>query len=162
MSKETTQIPGPTELYILAAGLLLGILLGPAVLGRLAPTAHATLFGGGPATQQLLDYEKETAAMIATLEATGVTPDAIGEQLELRALQGDMIKQGRDSLMDVRAFGYILLVLLALTLWLVAQAVSTKTRALWTIITYSLVAMALAVILARPNMLSQSLLWPWA
>ena len=83
-----TPNPGPVELYILAAGLLLGILLGPAVLGRVAPTAHASLFGGGPATQQLIDYDEETAAMVAALEATGVTAKFEEKYLELSGPRG--------------------------------------------------------------------------
>ncbi|MEM9914928.1 MAG: hypothetical protein AAF911_08205 [Planctomycetota bacterium] len=157
-----TPHPGPTELYILAAGLLLGILLGPAALGRVAPIAHASLFGGGPATQQLIDYDEETAAMVAALQATGVTPAAIDEQIELRSLQRDAIAQAAQAVMDLRAFGWITLIGLALAVCLAGQAALGSSRRVWTVSAYALVALGLAVILARPSMLSQTLLWPWA
>lgn len=162
MSQKSSHTPGSIELYILAAGLLLGILLGPAVLGRVAPAAHANLFGGGPATQQLLDYERETAAMIAALQATGVTPDAVGEQAELRSAPRDLFKEGANAVMNIRAFGYITMIGLALTLWLGLQAALGKSGRIWSAVSYALIALGLAVVLARPSMLSQSLLWPWA
>ncbi|MEM1107746.1 MAG: hypothetical protein AAGH99_03555 [Planctomycetota bacterium] len=154
--------PGPTELYILAAGLLLGILLGPAVLGRIAPQAHAALFGGGPATQQLLEYEDETAAMITALNATGVTPDAMDEQIESRSMMRDMIQEGRDTLMDVQAFRYITFILLAMTACLFVWASSGKTGPILSYLAYGILALGLAVIVARPSMFKQALLWPWS
>ncbi|MEM8736886.1 MAG: hypothetical protein AAGG38_00170 [Planctomycetota bacterium] len=162
MSNKTPSTPGPTELYILAAGLLLGVLLGPAVLGRVAPAAHASLFGGGSATQQLLEYEEETAAMVAALQATGVTPTAIDEQIELRSFQRDGIAQAAQAVMDLRAFGWIALVGLALSICFAGQAALGGTRRVWTVSAYALVALGLAVVLARPSMLGQTLLWPWA
>lgn len=162
MSSPHTHTPGPIELYILAAGLLLGVLLGPAVLGRVAPAAHASLFGGGPATQQRVEYEQETAAMVAALQATGVTPDAVDEQLELRSAPGELFQEGANAVMDVRAFGYITMIGLALTLWFSVQAALGKSGRMWSVVNYALIALGLAVVLARPSMLSQSLLWPWA
>jgi len=161
MPPKPQAIPGPIELYILAGGLLLGILLGPAVLGRVAPAAHANLFGGGPATQQLLDYEQETADMVDALQATGVTPDAVGEQLELRSAPREMFAEGANAVMDMRAFGYITIIGLGLTLWFAAQAALGKNGRVWSVVSYTLVALGLAVVFARPSMLNQSLLWPW-
>lgn len=160
MSQKPPHTPGPVELYILAAGLLLGVLLGPAVLGRVAPTAHAGLFGGGPATQQLIEYEEETAAMVAALQATGVTPDAMSEQIDLRSQPRELFQDGAEAVMNMRAFGYITMIGLVLTLWFSVQAALGKSGRLWSAVSYALIALGLAVALARPSMLSQSLLWP--
>lgn len=128
MSSKLQTTPGPIELYILAAGLLLGVLLGPAVLGRVAPAAHASLFGGGPATQQLMKYEEETAAMVAALEATGVTPDAIDEQIELRSLQREAIRQARDAVMDRNAMMKINAAFALLAIMMLAEAIGKRSN----------------------------------
>lgn len=162
MSKETVQTPGPIELYILAAGLLLGVLLGPAVLGRVAPTAHASLFGGGPATQQLIEYEEETAAMVAALQATGVTPDAVSEQLELRSMRGEAIRQARKAVMDRNAMITVNSAFILLGIIMLAEAIGRRSSKsvreqrwqLWLMRSrYLIAALGCAVMVAHPSIL---------
>lgn len=154
MPKPKSQNPGPTELYILAAGLLLGILLGPAVLGRVAPKAQASLFGGGPATQQIIEFEEETASMVAALQATGVTPDAVDEQLEMRDLQGQAIYQARAALMDRTALMRMLCVFVLLGGLMTLEAALSRGGPGWRVARYAVAGLGFALIIARPSLLA--------
>ncbi len=80
-------------LYLLVAGLLLGVLLGPAVLGRAAPSLYQQVFvGGGEVLQQIQDEQEKTRQQIEALEGSDVTEVAITEQLAGREQQLVLLK----------------------------------------------------------------------
>ncbi len=80
-------------LYLLVAGLLLGVLLGPAVLGRAAPSLYQQVFvGGGEILQQIEAEQEKTRQQIEALEGTDVTEVAITEQLAGREQQIVLLK----------------------------------------------------------------------
>jgi len=145
--------PGPIEIYILAAGLLLGVLLGPSALGRAAPNLYAQFFGGGQATRQLAEYDAETADMIASLRNTGVTPDAVTEHLESRAIQSSARRQAREAVMDRSAFLKIVSLAVALFAVLLVEAATGSTSPAWKISRYALVAVSTGLLIARPSLL---------
>ncbi|HEX7008981.1 MAG TPA: hypothetical protein VF184_03310, partial [Phycisphaeraceae bacterium] len=75
--------PFPThrDLYLLAAGLLMGVLLSGAVLGRLSPSLHDRLFvGSGGAAAALQTLQAQHQQDMQRLRDTGVTSAAILEQ----------------------------------------------------------------------------------
>lgn len=95
--------PFPTHahLYLVAAGIVAGLLLSPAVLGRALPETHADWFGG-TTTQELeaalLAHDAETAAGIERIKDTGVTKDYVEEYLaERRAKKAEILRQPTDS-----------------------------------------------------------------
>lgn len=73
------------HLYLLGVGLLLGILLGPAVLGRVAPETYAAWFtGAGEAAAEIRAFNEDTAEGLERLIATGVSDIAIDEYIAER------------------------------------------------------------------------------
>lgn len=80
--RPTTINPFPDlrDLYLLVAGVLLGVVLSPLVLGQLAPGAYDALFrGGGEAWATVAEADREIDAQLRELEATGVTDVALAE-----------------------------------------------------------------------------------
>lgn len=69
-----------TGVYLLVAAVVLGVLLGPGVLGNALPGAYRSLFGGGSQEYgQIRAYQQETSQLMERLTLTDVTPDAIAE-----------------------------------------------------------------------------------
>lgn len=143
--------PGPVNLYVLAAGLLLGVLLGPAVLGRVSPTGYAALFGGAALHAQLAEHEQGTAAMIAALRDTGVTPAAVDEQLDVRAGRADTIRQTQHAVMDRRAMHYATAVAFALVVLMLVEA-GVRTGHATVALRYAVAGLLGAVWIARPSL----------
>ena len=79
--------PNHWDLYILVAGVAIGLMLGPFVLGRISPGRYDRLFVGGVDEQAAHDaFVDETTELIKVtgikLRASGVTPDAIPGQIQ--------------------------------------------------------------------------------
>lgn len=80
------------HLYLLGVGLLLGILLGPAVLGRVAPETYAAWFtGAGEAASEVRVFNEDTADGLERLLATGVSGIAIEEYIAEREAERQML-----------------------------------------------------------------------
>lgn len=78
--------PGHRDLYLIVAGLIVGVLCSSAVLGRLAPSWYDGLFvgSGAQAMQQaqharerIKSVQQDQARTLATLKSTGVTGVAV-------------------------------------------------------------------------------------
>jgi hypothetical protein len=86
-------VPGHFELYCIIAGVFLGILLGPAVLGRFAPSFYdKVIINRIDAGQSLAEFEADTIRMRETLMLSQGSPAAVDELMQAR-------KQGREQLM---------------------------------------------------------------
>jgi hypothetical protein len=76
------------DLYLLVAGIVLGILLGPAVFGRLAPQTYESLMiGVGPAARQVAEEDAAIERELELLRATDVTGVALEEHRATRVEQ---------------------------------------------------------------------------
>jgi len=88
----------PAHAYLIVAGIVLGVLAGPGVLGRLAPDVHRQLFGGLDAQQvEQLDglleaHRSKTLEQIQRLEGTGVSQDRVTERLDEFAAEEELIR----------------------------------------------------------------------
>ena len=166
---------GVGVVYVLAGGVLLGVLLGPAALGRVSPAGYASLWGGGEARaawRQELDAARSAAAAWAAVP--GVSPTARSEDLQQRQLRIEARRTAMESVMDRRAVSLILAVGLALGGVMVGEALLAgddrpggpdqrgrgRGRG-WRVVRYGLVGLGAAVLVARPT-LAWGIAWGWA
>lgn len=84
-------LPDQRHLYMLVAGVVLGVLLGPAVLGRLAPEVYDPLFVGSGDTTALEEAE-------AKVEAFKKDDERRDEIIEEVIAQYDLIGSDEDSI----------------------------------------------------------------
>lgn len=168
--------PDVGGVYLLVAGIVLGVLLGPAVLGRLAPGVYRDVFvGGAKYVQQLEAQQAQTDEQLQTLEQTGVTDTAIQEQLALREQQAVVLKAElqqaqQQRLTDLTGWaGALMLAVIAVMLLeaflgpdlrpgrSLTQGTVRVTPVLGRLITarYALAALWIALVLARPALIKQ-------
>ena len=169
-------VPLPTlrDVYVLCAGLILGIVIGPAVLGKLAPATYAQFSGAGPAYTQLQQHHVETGTLLAALQSTGVSDTALIEKRNQRAEEAATMQQVVGSLMDrtallrLTAVGVGLFVIMLLEALLsplptnptdADQTVAIPPRLARLItVRYGLLAIGVALVFARPSLLKEL---PW-
>jgi hypothetical protein len=153
--------PSSRDLYILAVGVLLGLLLGPAVLGRLhAPTYQRLFVGHDRALQAQLD--DATATYLDNrerLKAIDVTP------VEIDALDDRHVQQVEPIVADIAAarlrhadglmqlLGAMVIAVLAVMV-LEAVVPSAKQAGLTTA-RYAILAMWAAIALAQPGLFAR-------
>lgn len=159
------------DLYLLVAGLVLGVLLGPAVLGQAAPGVYERMFVGmGEATADLREAEAAHASALRDLQETGVSDAALAERA-VGFEQQRMLLQARAEQEQVTHLGRLTGRMLALVFAVVGvmviealvspqpngggrQVVPTAVSRLVTI-RYALAALWLMVVVAQPAMLGQ-------
>lgn len=154
------------DVYVIAAGILLGVMLGPAVLGRAAPGVYDRWFmGDGELARMVADYNREQARVTETterLKATGVTDAAVGElearmRAEIRPAQAAMAQalEARAAL-QARLDGRAMALLLAALVVMVGEAIVTAAspwRGRLATARYALLAGWLALTLARGELI---------
>ncbi len=159
--------PSWRDLYLVIAGVLLGLLMGPAVLGRVAPGAYDAMWTGPTARNLARTLQESDAAVSQELErmrGTGVTEAAIEEHRTERRRDLAPLHRAVEQARDQRAAGLSLAVWLVLALVMVAEtlqspqprsdrAVAVRPAAGRLItIRYALLALWLAILLARPTL----------
>ncbi len=163
--------PDVGGVYLLVAGIILGVLLGPALLGRVAPSIYQDVFvGGTDFTQQINEAQAESDRQLEALTDIGVTEAAIPEQ----ALLGDQsliyLKAQREQAQRQRLgelTGWTSALMLAvIAVMLIESLVSPDVSAgktmkvpsaLGRLVTarYALAALWVAIVLAQPALLKQ-------
>lgn len=163
--------PDVGGLYLLVAGIILGVLLGPAVLGRVAPTLYQDVFvGGGEYIRQLTEQQAETTRQLETLEDIGVTDAALPEQVlgreqQLVLLKAQLGQAQRDRLSELTGWTSALM-LAVIAVMMIESLVSPDVSAdkamrvppsLGRLVTarYALAALWIAIVLAQPALLKQ-------
>lgn len=145
-----TLAAGMRDLYLLLAGVVLGVCLGPAVFGRLMPDAYLTIFPNPePASLRL----KEMDAHRMRLALTGVTESALIEFDAQHA--AERRKQTQLAQAPQRHAGRMHAIILALLAIMAMDAITSHaTRRLLTSARYALTATWLAMLLAYPPALA--------
>lgn len=160
------------DLYLLVVGVLLGVLLSPAVLGRLSPQTHEYMFrGGGQVTARVQAKMTELNAELARLEASGVSDVALREhedqaRVEILPLQ---LRQAVEWVERDRTLtGWMTALIVATLIIMVIESLVTPRpvtadapravvpAAVGRLITvrYAMLALWIALALARPTSLS--------
>lgn len=158
-------------MYLLVAGIVLGVLLGPAVLGRALPGVYRDTFvGGGDLAKQIDEQQAESDARLQALTETGVTEAAIDEQglllgQQVAVLRAQMEQAQRDKLNELSGWAAALMLAVIAVMMiesLVSPEISEGGKApvspvLGRLITarYALAAMWIALMLAQPKLLAQ-------
>jgi len=159
-------MPDHRDLYLLIAGVLAGLLLGPAVLGRALPEAYDQLFVDVASWKkaQKEQLQQEIDRRIKALEATGATGVAKEQvqaelQAALRKVDADHHAEINDRL-DQR-LAWILGLGAAMATLMVAETLidphatgaPARLRSRLVSARYALLATAAAIILAQPALL---------
>jgi len=141
------------NLYLLLAGVVIGILFGPLVLGRFQPDTYASIFPSEQRAWMLLsEYDQETAILRHRTSSTGVSPEALTELEAQRAIERqnlmDDVDRARRSVARLHAVALALLAVLA------AEVVSGRRTALITA-RYGIGSIWIALLLAQPHLLKE-------
>ncbi len=154
---ESTQ--SHANLILLAVGLLVGLLAGPFVLGRLSPSTYAKLFEAGEAQQKLEVFEEDAARRLHAAKQIGVTGEYLPELQREIDVQRRELTRARDAARARNVQSYMTAVLLALVAIMVVEALQSHAGSLiarrLTTIRYALAAIWLALLLAVPQPLLQ-------
>jgi hypothetical protein len=163
--------PDVGGLYLLIAGIVLGVLLGPAVLGRVAPDVYRDVFvGGGEYLRQLTEENEKTQQQLEALQDTGVTEEAIpehvlGREQELVVLKAQLDAAQRQRMGELTGWTAALM-LAVIAVMMVESLIGPEVKAggvskippaVGRLVTarYALAALWIAVVLARPQLLTQ-------
>ena len=160
--------PDLRDLYLIIAGIVVGILLSGAVLGNIAPNLHQRLFVGGMQVQKNLEELREDKReQIEALKETDVSPVAVKEKLAafdardsqlLRQLKQD--RQAHQRWLMDRMTALVLAILAVMVLEAVvspplqrgAVSVPSAVSRLVTV-RYALIAVWVAMAVAQPAIL---------
>ncbi len=158
-------------IYLLVAGVVLGVLLGPAVFGRVLPDVYEKLFVGGvEQARQIEAAQAEQADQLQRLEDTGVTEVAVQEQAlvlgQQMAVLRAQLEQARRDRLDVLVGWSFALMLSVVALMMIealispqpqAEAVTAVSPMLGRLVgaRYALTALWIALGLAQPALLSK-------
>lgn len=163
--------PDVGGLYLLVAGIMLGVLLGPAILGRVSPSIYQDVFVGGTGfAQQIDEAQAKNDQQLEALTDIGVTEAAIPEQAlageqPLIYLKAQLEQAQRQRLGELTGWTSALM-LAVIAVMLIESLVSPDVSAgkamkvppaLGRLVTarYALAALWIAIVLAQPTLLKQ-------
>jgi hypothetical protein len=164
--------PDYRDLYILVAGVIIGVILSPAVLGQLAPAGwESELFGGAGLERQLQQLNEQWQADQQTLAASDVSQAAVTERREQYLQQRGRLVDALTAVRNERAGRMLVALMLTLGAVMVIEpflspqpdqasqraAVPQALPRLKTV-RYALIALFIALLLARPSLLASSTL----
>lgn len=151
--------------YLIVAGILLGVLAGPAVLGRLAPAAHRAMFDGPDVAAIEAERDASETRFFEDVEGLDVTKQYVEDQIaQIRAVADAKIEDGRRRQIErVAVLSAALLLGLVVTMLLESvlapepdrqgRAVVPPTLGRLITVRYALAGLMVAVLLASPVVL---------
>jgi hypothetical protein len=163
--------PDHRDLYLLVAGILVGVLLSPAVMGQIAPSWQSEIFGGARIEQELDKLERDWQRKQQTLADASVSQAAVKEARQRHLETRNRLQQAMIAVRDQRAARLMVSIMLTLGLVMVLEALLApqpeqgkrraavpRTLGRLKTVRYALLAIWAALLLARPGLLSQSTL----
>ena len=149
-------LPNHRDLYVLAIGLVLGILLGPAVLGKYAPATYEHYFGDvADAKVQWAKYDLSQEQVLQRLAEAQATSVALDEFKAAHAPQRlpliEHYHQARHN--QGRLIATLLGVVIIMVLETLPDPRAIRTRSHLATARYALMAVTLALVLAQPQLL---------
>lgn len=149
-------MPNHRDLYVLAAGLLLGLLLGPAVLGRVSPETYNHYFADYQvAADKLAMHDAHVNEILKKLVAADVTSVAMDELVQTRSAEREPLEAAveRARLSQGRLLAAMLAVLVFMIFETLPEATAILLRSRLAAARYALMALTLALLLAQPQLL---------
>ncbi|MDP6153237.1 MAG: hypothetical protein QF785_07665 [Phycisphaeraceae bacterium] len=153
-------MPARRDLYVLMAGVVIGVVAGP-VHVRVAPGSYDRLLrGGGVERSELKRIDGELDAWRKRIEATGATDSALDPR-EFHDMQRrdelakalSTAERGQRRQLDALSLAILLVLVLVMMLETLLRPEQQHARERFTAIRYALVAAWIALTLARPSML---------
>lgn len=167
MDKSSHQIlsPFPThrDLYVLVAGVLLGVLLGPAILGQLSPSTYRNWFQADQTTDQV-PFDQGTIQQLLAMDqqnkAEGSETPTAARRLSIE--HDDPRLSAKPSIAGLSSAVILVLAAVMLIETIIRpQLASSNTLTVpWTLgrlvtIRYALMSLWIAMILAQPALLEK-------
>lgn len=149
-------MPNHRDLYVLAVGLLLGLLLGPAVLGRVSPETYNRYFTNYQvAADHLAKHDAQVVEILRKMVSADATSVAMDEFVQTRASQRDPYQAAVDRAKQSQ--GRLLAAMLAVLVFMIFETLPEATaillRSRLATARYALMALTLALLLAQPDQL---------
>lgn len=147
-------LPDHREIYLIIGGVIIGILLSPAVLGRISPATHGRWFPAIEKAQQRVTAERLNAKAAKTLTELGGAEAfaAISKkQLTVSDEALDQLKRARAH--RGRLIALILTLMAVMIVEVIAQSAGPLTRLRLARARYVLAAVFAALLLAQPAVL---------
>lgn len=115
------RIPGGAPAAAIVGGLIAGLLIGPGVAGRVAPTLHERVLVGGARERLAIEsLQGRHAAERTALSATGVTPAALEDLVEQQHEELRAVRETHESAIErhraLADWGVIVLLSIALAM----------------------------------------------
>lgn len=149
-------MPNHRDLYVLAAGLILGVLLGPAVLGRYSPETYHRFFPSEQAAQQQLGaHDGAVALTMQKLVSTEVTSVALEEFAQTAESRREPFLQAVAEARHARGrlVAAMIAVLLVMILETLPEASAIILRSRLATARYAMMALVIALLMAQPSWL---------
>ncbi len=155
-------MPRRSHAYLLLVGAAVGLLAGPAVLGRVLPHVHERMFAFGPAGYREVEQARaEHQAGRERLHATGVTEIAL---IEYDAALGQRLDTLRHTHLR-RMTGWLHALILALVVFMLLEPLAasrnppsagrSRLQLTLPVAQYALLTAWLALVLAQPRLLAE-------
>lgn len=158
--------PDHRDLYLIVVGVLLGVLLGPGVLGRFAPAVYDRIFVGRESVRLITDemqrLQAETLTTAERIQASGASEEALVEALapgreKAAALQERLIAvvEAERASRRGRVTAIILTLVAIMVIETLVQPTGATLRGRLATARYALIALWLAFLLAQPHLLRE-------
>jgi hypothetical protein len=159
LKAKTLHGPEARHLYLLVAGIIAGVLLGPGVLGRVLPEVYDRWFvGGREAAMNVQALEQKRAELLVQIRATGddAAAAALEQEMSARlAMAQATLQQAMRSHSD-RALGFVLALAVAMVVLMSAEAAlasDSPWRSVLITARFLVIAGGAALLLAQPQLL---------
>lgn len=152
--------PDHRDLYLIVVGIVLGVLLGPAVMGRVSPATYNKLFRGGVSEQLAIQkYDSEQEKLRERLSNSGATEGVALEEFNARPRDERIVllanlqkaQQAHRSGMMGRNVAIILALLALMLVETLVDPSQLAIRGRLATARYALLAIWLALMLAAPS-----------